>query len=86
MHDAEVAKALGQVTPGYASSVAVEHRIHEQTVVTRSGSGLPGLAGQQVLDAFPMHIGQGISSGHVKSYGFWTLTFKYKGKLIDDTP
>jgi hypothetical protein len=83
---AEVTKALRQVTPGNACAVAVQHRIHEQPVVSRSGSGLCRLAGQQILDARPTLITQGISSGHASSHALCSLTFKCEGTLIDDTP
>ena len=46
MHDAEIAKALGQIPPRDACAVAVQHRVREQPVVLCSGSGLPALAGQ----------------------------------------
>ena len=70
MHSTKVAKALRQVPPRNTCAVALEHGIHEQTVVTRSRSRLASLAGQQVLGALPVRIAQGISSGHAKSYRF----------------
>ena len=86
MHDTKIAKALRQITPGNAGAVAVKHRIHELSIVSRSGSGLSGLARQQILYALPVFIAQGISFGHAKLHGPWNFTFKCEGELIDDTP
>lgn len=64
VHDAEITKVLRQVPPRDAGFVAVECSIHkQQAVVTRSRSRL---AGQQVLDALPVRIAQGIFSGNVQ--------------------
>jgi hypothetical protein len=81
MHHAEVTKALRQVTPGNACAVALEHRIHEQPVVARGGSGLCRLAGQQIRDARPTLINQGISSGHASPHAFYTLDFQVRGDI-----
>ena len=86
VHDTEIAKALRQVTPGDAGAVAVKHRIHEQSIVSRSSSGLSGLTWQQAFNALPVFIAQGISFGHAKLHGFWSFAFKSKGELIDDKP
>ncbi len=67
VHDAEITKVLRQVPPRDAGFVAVECSIHKQkAVVTRSRSRLASLAGQQVLDALPVRIAQGIFSGNVQ--------------------
>lgn len=76
MHHTEITKALGQVAPRDAGALTVEHRIDKQPVVSRSGSGLSDLAGQQILDALPMRIAQGISSGHAQLHGPYSLAFK----------
>lgn len=45
MHNAEIAKAIGQIPPWDACAVAVQHRVHEQPVIFCSGSRLSGLPG-----------------------------------------
>lgn len=75
----EITKTLGQVAPRNACAVAVEHRIDEQPVVASRSSGLPGLAGQQILDALPMRITQCVSSGHAPSHALFSFTFKSCG-------
>lgn len=86
MHDTEITKSLRQVTPRDAGAVAVKHSIHEQSIVSRSGSGLSGKAGQETLYALPVFIRQGISFSHTELHGCWALAFKGKGEMIDDTP
>ena len=84
VHDAKVAETGRQVPPGDARTVAVEHSIHEQPVVFCSGSRLSCLAGQQVLDAFPLGIKEGISF----TYGLYMalgLLLSTTRVLIDDT-
>ena len=76
MHHTEITKALGQVPPWDTGAVTVEHRINKQPVVSCSGSGLSSLAGQQVFDAQPMRIAQGISSGHAQLHGLCCRAFK----------
>jgi len=78
MHDAKIAEALGQVAPGNAGAVAIEHRIDEQPVVLGGGSNVSGPAGQQVLDLAPLAICQGISATHAPDNGA-SIRF-------DDTP
>ena len=67
VHHAEITKTRRQIAPGDAGALTVEHCIDEQPVVSRSRSRLSSLAGQQVLDALPVLISQGISSGHALS-------------------
>ena len=64
MHDAKVAESRWQVAPGDACAVAVEHCIDEQPVVFCRGSGLSCLTGQQVFDALPLGIKEGVSFTH----------------------
>lgn len=64
MHHAEIAQALGQVTPGNTGTVAIEHDIDEQPVVLGGRSNVSSPAGQQVLDLAPLAICQGISANH----------------------
>ena len=63
MHDAKVTKAPGQVLPGDARAVAVQHRFDKQPVISRRHAHMALAPGQQVLDAFPLIVSQCISSG-----------------------
>lgn len=56
MHDAKIAKARWQITPGDARAVAVQHGVNEQSVVLGCSARLADLTGQKVLDAFPLSI------------------------------
>lgn len=78
VNDAKVAKALGQIAPGNAGSVAVEHGIDKQAVVRSRAPYVPGPAGQKVFDAIPLGIGQGISTCHAPDNEAWAE--------FDDTP
>ena len=86
MHDTKVAKVGGQIAPRDACAVAVEHGVDEQAVVAGCGPGLTGLAGQQVLDALPLGITEGVALCHEPSDGAQRVSFKTPRLLIDDTP
>ena len=86
MHHAKVTEVLGQIAPGSACSVTVQHRIDKQSVVSSLGSWLACTARQQVLNAAPLIISDGVSIGHANQYKFSPPTFSTLGELIDDTP
>lgn len=86
MHDAKVAESRGQVAPGDACAVAVQHGIDEQPVVPGCGSRLTCLAGQQILDARPLRIVEGISFTHRPLHWCLTCVLQPLRVLIDDTP
>ncbi len=86
MHDAKVAESRWQVAPGDACAVAVQHGIDEQAVVLGSGSRLTCLAGQQILDALPLRIAEGISFTHGALHWCLTCVLQPLRVLIDDTP
>lgn len=85
MHDAEIAKALWQISPRATCAIAVEHCIDEQPVVFCSGSGPACLAGQQLADALPVGVKQCASFAHRPKVALG-LGLSTMGTLIDDTP
>lgn len=64
VHHPEVPETLGQIAPRDAGAVAVQHRIHEQSIVFGGGSDMSSPAGKQVLDSAPLAICQGVSATH----------------------
>src|SRR4029450_3402522 len=56
MHLHTIAEALGQVAPGHAGPVAVEHRLDKQPVVRRRDADPALLARQQMLDPVPLIV------------------------------
>ena len=85
VHDAKVAETGRQIPPRNTCTVAVQHGVHEQSIVFCSGSGLSCLTGQQILDALPLGIKKGISFTHCIQLTLG-LRFSTVGALIDDTP
>ena len=85
MHDAKVAESRGQVAPGDACAVAMQYGIDEQTVVLGRCSRLTCLAGQQILDARPLRIVEGISFTHGPLHWCLTCVLQPLRVLIDDT-
>ena len=69
MHHPEVPETLGQVTPGYSCTIAVQHGLDEQPVVFGGHTHVTGTPGQQVLDAIPLIVSKGVSSGHAGHIG-----------------
>src|SRR4029450_6712277 len=58
MHLHTIAEALGQVAPGYAGPVAVEHRLDKQPVARRRDADPALLPRQQMLDPVPLVVTQ----------------------------
>jgi hypothetical protein len=54
--DFPVTKALGQITPRNTSSVSVENRFDEQSIVRRSASHVAFSARQKAFDPIPLII------------------------------
>jgi hypothetical protein len=59
-----VAQALGEVGPRGAGAGDPQDRIKEATVVLGNAAVLASLSGQQVLDTFPISIGDGVAMAH----------------------
>ena len=66
MDNPEVPKACGQVTPRDAGTIAVEHGIDKQAVVLGGYACLTMTSGEEILDAFPLGIGECIAFGHAR--------------------
>jgi hypothetical protein len=64
MHHGKVCELLGQVTPGDADKISVQHRIDKQPVVPCRGINVCGMCGQQVFDAFPLVVCECVLASH----------------------
>ncbi len=62
VHIVPVTKALRQVTPGNAGTVAIQHRLHEQAVVGRCNTDPTLLPRQQVFDPVPLVIAKCVTA------------------------
>jgi len=62
MHLHTITEALGQVAPGYASPVAIEHRLDKQPIVRRRDPNPAWLPRQQMLDPLPLVVTQAITA------------------------
>ena len=78
MDHSEITEALGQIAPGDARAVAIEHRIDKQTVIRGWPTDVTRSAGQQVFDQFPLRICEGVSACHAPDNG--------ASAEFDDTP
>jgi hypothetical protein len=58
IHGVVLAEPLGRVGPGGPGAGDPEDGVPEQTVVAGGGAGVAGLAGQEVLDASVLLVGQ----------------------------
>ena len=85
VHDAKVAETGRQIPPRNTCTVAVQHGVHEQSIVFCSGSGLACLACKQVTDALPLEVKQCVSFDHRTKMAL-ALRLSTLGALIDDTP
>ena len=55
-------EAFGQVGPGNPGSSDPEHSVDEGAIVLGSASGVAFFSKQQVLDAFPVFVGDFVAS------------------------
>src|SRR3954453_23669228 len=62
LHLDPTAKALGQIAPGDASPIAVEHRLHEEPVILGGHAHIPDPPRQQILDPLPLIISHAVAS------------------------
>src|SRR5262245_34094483 len=58
------AEALGQVAPAGTGLGDPQHGVEEQAVVFGGDPGVPRPAGQQVLDALPVLVADGVAREH----------------------
>jgi len=56
MDDLPIAKALGQIAPRDAGSIAVQNGFDEQSIVRRSASHMAFSARQKILDPLPLVV------------------------------
>jgi len=63
-HRVPVAKPLGKIAPWKASLGDPQHGVHEQTIVGSRHARVALLAGQRILDPFPMFIRNGVATKH----------------------
>lgn len=78
MYDAEVAKAFRQVSPRNASTIAIQHSIHEEAVVLGGSTHMARSSGKLVFNELPLAISQSVSTSHAM--------YNVAGLLLDDTP
>lgn len=60
----EIAEAFRQIPPRYASAIAVQHRVNEQSGIRTVRSNMSSLARQHVFDASPLRITEGKTFEH----------------------
>ena len=56
MHNLPIAEALGQVAPGDAGTITVQHGFDEQPIVRRRASHMAFTTGQKILDPVPLIV------------------------------
>ena len=61
MHHAKVAKSIPQVAPRNPSTIALQHRLHKQTVVPRRSAYTTHPTRQSLLDTLPLIVPQPIT-------------------------
>src|SRR5262249_6580366 len=63
-HRVPIAEPLGKITPRGAGLRDPKDRVHEQSIVRRSHARIAFLAGQKILDAFPLVVGDRVATKH----------------------
>lgn len=58
VHDAEIAKALGQIAPRYARAIPIQHRLDKEPIVLGSHADGAFAPGKKIPDALPFIIAQ----------------------------
>ena len=61
MHGDAIAKALWQITPGYACPIAEDDGIDEQAIIGGRPADVAFAAGQEILDPVPLIVAQGMA-------------------------
>ena len=59
----KVAKAFGQIAPGNACAITIEHCLDKEAIILGSHSDGSHSAGEQVLNTLPLIITESIASG-----------------------
>ena len=63
MNHPKVAKAFGQIAPGNACAITIEHCLDKEAIILGSHSEDSDSAGEQVLNTLPLIITESIASG-----------------------
>ena len=84
MHHAKVAKSIPQVAPRNPSTIALQHRLHKQTVVPRRSAYTTHPTRQSLLDPLPLILPQPITPHHHPLKLQATQDQAYS--QLDDTP
>jgi hypothetical protein len=63
MNHPKVAKAFGQITPGNAGAITIEHCLDKEAIILGSHSDGSHSAGEQMLNTLPLIITESVASG-----------------------
>ena len=63
MNHPKVAKAFGQIAPGNACAITIEHCLDKEAIIPGSHSDGSHSAGEQVLNPLPLIITESVASG-----------------------
>jgi hypothetical protein len=63
MYDSKVPKVFGQVTPGDACPITIEHRLDKQMIILGNHPNRANSAREQVINTLPPIITESITSG-----------------------
>ena len=63
MYGSKAPKAFGQVAPGDACPITIEHRLDKQTIILGNYPNRANFAGEQVINTLPPIITESITSG-----------------------
>ena len=63
MNHPKVAKAFGQIAPGNAGAITIEHCLDKEAIILGSHSDGSNSAREQMLNTLPLIITESISSG-----------------------
>ena len=63
MNHPKVAKAFGQITPGNAGAITIEHCLDKEVIILGSHTDGADSAGEQMLNTLPLIITKSIVSG-----------------------
>jgi hypothetical protein len=63
MNHPKVAKAFGQIAPGNAGAITIEHCLDKEAIILGSHSDGSHSAGEQMLNPLPLIITESVASG-----------------------
>ena len=62
MYFDRIAKTLGQIPPGDAGPITVDHRLHKQPIILGRYPNMPFTPRQNILDPVPLIVPKGIAA------------------------